>query len=96
MIDDEVAMTITGKYVLLPNPCMTEPCLPGMAYALQASGREYFLTAAGRWSDRTVAWNGWTPDVGDTVTATGRVARRTDVRGNAFLTIEVESLAPGG
>jgi hypothetical protein len=42
MTDDEATMTITGKYVFLPNPCATEPCLPGMAYAVESSEQFFF------------------------------------------------------
>lgn len=89
---DEVSMTITGKYVFLPNPCTTEPCLPGMAYALESSGQCFFLTMAGRWSDKPIERGEWTPELGDTATVVGRVTQRRDVRGEPFLTLEVESL----
>lgn len=94
MTRDDSPQTITGTYVFLPNPCTTEPCLPGMAYAVRSATQCVFLTIAGRWSDTAVAWQGWTPQMGDTITVVGRVAQRTDVRGQPFLTIEVESLAP--
>lgn len=28
-------MSVTGTLVLVPNPCTTRPCLPGMALAVQ-------------------------------------------------------------
>jgi hypothetical protein len=92
---DDVLTTITGKYMFLPNPCTTEPCLPGMAYALESSGQCFFLTMAGQWSDKVIEREGWVPKMGDTVTVAGRVMQRRDVRGEPFLTIEVESLMPG-
>lgn len=84
--------TISGRYVLAPNPCTTEPCLPGMAYAVESGGRDFFLTVGGRWSAEARRWSGWTPEPGDAVKVTGRVEERTDIRGGAFLTIEVETL----
>ena len=93
---DEEPITITGKYAFLPNPCTTKPCLPGMAYVLESSGQYFFLTMGGRWLDKPVERWGWTPELGDIVTLSGRVTQRRDVHGEPFLTIEVESLIPGG
>ncbi len=84
--------TLTGRYVLVPNPCTTDPCLPGLAYAVNSGGREYFLTTQGRWSDRARTWGDFRPSENAMVTVTGRVEQRTDIHGEAFLTIEVESL----
>jgi hypothetical protein len=95
MTDDEATMTITGKYVFLPNPCATEPCLPGMAYAVESSEQFFFLTMAGRWSDKPIERVGWAPELGDTVTVVGCVTQRRDIRGEPFHTIEVEALIPG-
>ena len=95
MTDDARPRTVTGKYVLLPNPCTTRPCLPGMAYAIESGGQQLFLTRAGRWSASALTWGDFAPDVGDTVTVVGQVSQRTDVRGQPFFTIEVESLVPG-
>ncbi len=94
-MDNETMTTITGRYVFVPNPCTTEPCLPGMAYAVESGGQGYLLTVADRWSDKPRTWGGWTPLLGDTITVVGRVTHRTDLRGAPFLTIEVESLTPG-
>lgn len=90
----DALQAITGKYVFLPNPCTTEPCLPGMAYAVRSATQCVFLTTAGRWLDTAIAWQEWTPQVGDAVTAVGQVRQGTDVRGLPFLTMEVESLTP--
>jgi hypothetical protein len=86
--------TIQGRYVLVPNPRTTEPPLPGMAYAVSVDSECYYLTSAGRWSAQARAWPGFAPAVGDAVTVVGSIHRVTDVRGEEFLTIEVESLTP--
>ena len=96
MGDSEAKTAITGRYTLVPNPCTTEPCLPGMAYAVEAAGQCYFLTIAGRWSDQARSWKDWTPVPGDTVTVIGQVTRRSDIYGNPFLTVEADSLIPEG
>jgi hypothetical protein len=86
----------TGRYTLVPNPCTTKPSLPDRAYAVEASGRCYYLTVAGQWSDQARTWRGWTPVPGDRVTVFGQVRRLSDVYGNPIFTIEVDSLIPGG
>lgn len=91
---DGEPQTITGTYVFVPNPCTTEPCLPGMAYAVRSATQCVFLTAGGRWLDTALEWQGWTPQVGAAVTVAGKVTQRTDVRGQPFLTMEVETLTP--
>lgn len=73
---------------------ITTPCLPGMAYAIHSGESDYYLTVNGRWFSENRGWNGYTPAVGNSVTATGEVRRRKDVREQTFLTIEVVTLVP--
>lgn len=86
--------TLTGRYSFVPSPCTTTPCLPGMAYAIRSGESDYYLTVNGRWFSENRSWNGYTPDVGDNVTATGEVGRQKDVRDQMFLTLEVATLVP--
>jgi hypothetical protein len=72
--------TLTGRYSFVPSPCITTPCLPGMAYAIHSGESDYYLTVSGRWFSENRGWNGYTPAVGDSVTATGEVRRRKDAR----------------
>lgn len=95
MSQNEEYATISGRYVFVPNPCTTEPCLPGMAYAIESDeGECFFLTLGGSWSDRPFDWNGWKPSLGEVICAKGKISRQTDRKGNLFATIEVEALAP--
>lgn len=94
MTDNEALTTITGRYVFVPNPCTTDPCLPGMTYAVESGGQCFFLTLSGRWSDQAHAWKGRMPVLGSSVSVTGKITQRMDIRGDPFFTIEVESLVP--
>jgi len=96
MIDDEALVTLSGRYMLVPNPCTTEPCLPGMAYAVEADGQCFFLVQDGRLLPYSHAWNGWAPAVADVVSVTGAIRQQIDVRGNPYFTIEVIQLASLG
>ncbi len=86
---------ITGRYAYVPNPCTTKPCLPGMAYAINAKGTDYFLTVNGRSFSENRPWNRNPPPLrGDEVDVTGKVSKQKDIRGDEFRTIEVASLVP--
>jgi len=94
MIKDQTPITLTGRYVFLPNPCTTEPCIPGMVYAIESGGQCFFITQGGCWSWQAHTCNGWTPSVGDAISVTGVVSQQIDVRRNPYYNIEVESLIP--
>jgi len=86
--------TITGRYSCVPNPCTTDPCLPGMAYAVLADDTCYYITIGGYWFSENRSWGAYTPEPGDPVTVTGRLQEQEDVSGNLFYTIEAVSLRP--
>ena len=84
------ATKITGKLELVPNPCTTKPCLPGLAFAVVVDDRvPYFLTNDGRFQMQN-AVN--LPSPGEIVVAVGRVDDQKDVNDNAFKTLEFTSL----
>jgi hypothetical protein len=96
MADNEGTPTVTGRYAFVPNPCTTQPCLPGMAYAIESGGQCFFLTLGGRWSDQAHTWEGWMPSLGDTISVRGSIRQRLDIRGDPYFTIEAESVVPAG
>ena len=87
--------TITGEYSIVPNPCTTDPCLPGVVYAVLMDNT-YHLTIEGHWlwGGENPSWDGYTPGLGDLVTVTGYVSEEMDIFGNSFYNIEVVSLVP--
>ena len=72
--------TVTGEYLLVGNPCTTDPCLPGLIYAVSAD-TVYYLTVEGTWLWWNRSWDGYTPEVGDWVRVTGYVSQRADIFG---------------
>ena len=87
----EEATTITGKLELVPNPCTTRPCLPGLAHAVVVDDRvPYFLTSDGRFRMQNAVD---LPPPGERVVAVGQVRDQKDVNDNAFKTLEFSSLA---
>jgi hypothetical protein len=83
---------LRGRYVLRPSPCTTEPCLPGVAYALETADGCYYLTVGGRWSGDRRSWDAYVPAEGEEVAVSGRVGERRDVRGDVFRCVEVDAL----
>lgn len=81
--------TVAGRWAFVPEPCTTWPCLPGMAWALQADdGRLLIVTTGGRWSDRPPAGRA-PPQPGERVVLEGCASARTDVNGRPFGVIEL-------
>jgi hypothetical protein len=86
----EEATELTGKLDLVPNPCTTQPCLPGLAFAVIVDDRvPYFLTRDGRFLMQNAA-DLLSP--GESVVAVGHVSDQKDVNNNAFKTLEFTSL----
>jgi hypothetical protein len=88
----EKQQTLVGTLTLVPNPCTTRPCLPGMAFAVVVGHTPYFLTKDGRLCMSNYAWAPTAPALGDQVTATGVVAENLDVNDCQFRVIEFTSL----
>ena len=84
--------TITGTLTLVPNPCTTRPCLPGMAFAVVVGHTPYFLAKNGKLCMNDYAWGPSAPRPGAQVTATGAVEEKHDINDCLFRTIEVASL----
>jgi hypothetical protein len=81
--------TVTGRCVFVPNPCTTQPCLPGMAYALLGDdGELLFITRGGHWSDQPPRVGGLTLQVGDRLALTGGVSEHQDAFGRPYRLIE--------
>ena len=85
---------VTGEYTFVPNPCTTEPCLPGLIFALKVNQTYYYLTVAGHWLWDAQSWDGFTPQVGQIVEVSGEINEQIDVAGQSFKNLEVISLKP--
>lgn len=94
IVPDEAAETVTGSLILAPNPCTTEPCLPGLAYAIEADGRHLFVTTDGALRMQGHRWAEADLEPGSRVAAHGIVRARQDIAGRPYLAIEVSSLSP--
>ncbi len=84
--------TLTGEYSYITNPCITEPCLPGMTFAVLSADTYYYLTVNGLGLAENRSWDGYTPAVGELVTVTGYLQEEKDIFHQSFYTVEVLSL----
>ena len=92
----------TGRLVLVPTPCTTDPCLPGLAVALEQAGTTLLLGRQGRWLTEAETPPGWSPALGprlgdalgQVVTVTGAVHDRSDRLGAPYRLLEVVALDP--
>ena len=90
----EKATKTTGKLELVPNPCTTKPCLPGLALAVVVDDRvPYFFTRNGRLQMQNAVD---LPSPGERVVAVGQVTDQKDVNDNVFKTLEFTSLTRAG
>jgi hypothetical protein len=91
-MSEQTSKTIKGTLVLLPNPCTSKPCLPGMAFAVNADSVSYFLVRNDRFYMQGSSEMNKLPNPGETVVASGVVQEKHDVAGKPFTTIEASSL----
>jgi hypothetical protein len=83
---------IKGIYTLVPNPCLTQPCLPGMAGAVKTGEGIYFLLKDGHFTDDGFFWEDVSPQHGDTLIINGIPDTMTDVKGEEFKVMKMISI----
>lgn len=86
--------TVTGRYSYIANPCTTDPCLPGLAYAVSANDTYYYLTIDGILLFENRSWGRYTPMPDDLVMVTGYLKEERDIFDRPFHIIEIVSLYP--
>jgi len=91
---DNGPIMMTGEYAFVPNPCTSEPCLPGMIFALKVGKIYYYLTLDKQWIWEARSWNGFTPQVGQMVKATGEINEAINTAGRVYYNFEMKSLKP--
>ncbi len=80
---------IKGIFSILPNPCLTKPCLPGLVQALTAEKSIYYLVSDGHFVEESFVWKDCSPMAGESVSVQGLVSERKDVYGQKFRIVEV-------
>ena len=85
---------VIGEYLIVGNPCTTDPCLPCIVWAVWAGDIYYHLTIQGAWLGEPHSWDGYTPAEGDKVAVFGEVSEGKDIFGHTFYNLEVNWLKP--
>lgn len=83
---------IKGIYTLVPNPCVTQPCLPGMAGAVKMGKTIYYLLKDDHFTDDGFFWGDVSPQHGDTLIIKGVPGTMTDIKGEEFKVIKMISV----
>ena len=86
--------TLTGVYSYVANPCTTEPCLPGMVYAIMVDNECYYLTVNGHFFSENRSWKDYMPKPNEIVTVEGFLQERMDVFGDTYRIIKVLLVKP--
>ncbi len=82
---------VTGTLDVEGNPCLTDPCLPGIVYIIVSNEGDYVLSDNGQWFDDTFIWDGcdYTFDFGDSAIAVGVITERRDINWETYHTIDL-------
>ncbi len=84
--------TLHGTFLAAANPCLTKPCLPGLAAAIKSGNNTLFLLKNGKLCSDDFSWEGFTPNQADSIVVQGLTHTATDINGNPYQTIEVITL----
>jgi hypothetical protein len=87
-----ITTEIKGIYCLEPNPCLTQPCLPGMAGAVKTEKAICFLLKDGHFTDDGFSWEDVSPQQDDTLIIKGIPGTLTDINGKEFKVINMISV----
>ena len=92
--DGNQIISYSGKLQLIPNPCLSEPCLPGQVYALLSNGESYILTSDGNWYQGTSAfmWNDQQIKPEKKLSVTGVLMKTKDIKNREYWLLEIESI----
>jgi hypothetical protein len=91
-IDPPDTMTLTGTYSVVGNPCMQNPCLPGVVSAIRSMDKDYILSRNDMYFwNGDFSWDGYTPEIGDSIRVQGIITERKDILGDTYVTCEVLS-----
>lgn len=85
---------LIGKIVEIPNPCLAEPCLPGLLYAINDDYIDYVITIKENWQwvDKYLIINNDTLKTGEHVKLIGSIFKKLDTFEDEYYEIEVDSV----
>jgi len=83
-----------GKIIDMPNPCETEPCLPGILFGFETTIDNYVLTINFNWiwSDNQLIFENVEYFIGDEVEITGITTTKQDIFSNEYTELEIKNI----
>jgi len=85
-----------GKIVYMPNPCMTDPCLPGMVFGLETEfgGYQYILTVNSHWvgSEDKLIVDDIEYFIDDEISITGKSSAKLDLNSVEYSVFEIGTI----
>ena len=86
--------TYSGKIIYAPNPCLTDPCLPGIVFGLETTSNIYVLTINSNWiwSNNKLIVEDIEYFLDDEVEITGTITTKQDINSNEYIELEIETI----
>ena len=86
--------TYSGKIIYMPNPCQTDPCLPGVVFGLGTTSNNYVLTINFNWiwADNSLIVEGVEYFIDDEVEITGTLTTKHDINSNEYTELEITTI----
>ena len=83
-----------GKIIYMPNPCQTEPCLPGMVFGLETTSNNYVLTINSNWiwSNNKLIVYDIEYLIDDEVEITGITTSKQDINSKEYIELEIDAI----
>lgn len=84
--------TYSGKIIYMPNPCLTEPCLPGIVFGLETTSQNYVLTINSNWiwSNNRLIIGDVEYFIDDEVEIIGITTTKQDINSNEYTELEIK------
>lgn len=85
--------TYSGKLVLMANPPLEAPALPGLVLGLETDSGNFILTQNAHWiTQLPFEWDGISYAETDEVTITGTIRSSQDIYGEFYTELEIQNM----
>ncbi|MDE5703623.1 MAG: T9SS type A sorting domain-containing protein, partial [Bacteroidales bacterium] len=85
--------TYSGKLVLMANPPLEDPALPGLVLGLETDSENFILTQNAHWiTQLPLEWGGISYAETDEVTIIGTIRSLQDSHGDSYTELEIQNM----
>lgn len=88
---ENISGTYIGCLVIIPNPAMEIPCLPGVVMGLECKGKQYVLSKK-KWWDDYMEIGDVLYEMGDSVEIEGVVSTHIDLLNRMYFELEIDTI----